>query len=102
MEYILEVLGAEFDWAADLSPRYVWIWPYDQGGCGCPQCRPWGSNGFLKAAERVAALARRKLPGTEIILSTWFFNEGEWQGHSLDVVLQRGRVAGTSQGVRGQ
>ena len=80
MEYILEVLGAEFDWAADLTPRYVWIWPYDQGGCGCTQCRPWGSNGFLKAAERVAALARRKLPGTEIILSTWFFNEGEWQG----------------------
>ncbi|MCY2990213.1 MAG: hypothetical protein NTY19_20410 [Planctomycetota bacterium] len=80
MEYILDVLGGEFDWAADLSPRYVWIWPYDQGGCGCTQCRPWGSNGFLKAAERVAALARRKLPGTEIILSTWFLNEGEWQG----------------------
>ena len=80
MDYILDVLGGEFDWAADLSPRYVWIWPYDQGGCGCAQCRPWGCNGFLKAAERVAELARGKLPGTEIILSTWFFNEDEWKG----------------------
>ncbi|MCY3018261.1 MAG: hypothetical protein NTW87_04410 [Planctomycetota bacterium] len=80
MEYILRVLGEEFDWCADLKPRYVWIWPYDQGGCGCAQCRPWGSNGFLKAAEPVASLARKKLPGTKIILSTWFFNEGEWQG----------------------
>jgi hypothetical protein len=70
MDYILDVLGGEFDWAAALSPRYVWIWPYDQGGCGCAQCRPWGCNGFLKAAERVAELARGKLPGTEIILST--------------------------------
>jgi hypothetical protein len=80
MDYILDVLGGEFDWAADLTPRYVWIWPYDQGGCGCAQCRPWGCNGFLKAAERVAELARGKLPGTEIILSTWFFNADEWQG----------------------
>jgi hypothetical protein len=80
MDYILAFLGGEFDWCADLKPRYVWIWPYDQGGCGCAQCRPWGSNGFLKAAEPVAALARKKLPGAKIILSTWFFDEGEWQG----------------------
>jgi hypothetical protein len=80
MDYILDVLGREFDWSADLAPHYVWIWPYDQGGCGCAQCRPWGSNGFLKAAERVASLARNKLPGVRIILSTWFFDEGEWQG----------------------
>ena len=79
-EYVMGVLGQEFDWCADLRPRYVWIWPYDQGGCGCSQCQPWGANGFLKIAESVAALARRKLPGVKIILSTWFFDEIEWQG----------------------
>ena len=80
MEYILNVLGQEFDWCADLRPRYVWIWPYDAGGCGCVRCRPWGSNGFLKAAEPLAALARKKLPGVQIIVSAWMFDEGEWQG----------------------
>ena len=80
LEYVLDVIGQEFDWCADLQPRYVWIWPYDQGGCGCSQCQPWGSNGFLKLAEPVAALARRKLPGVKIIVSTWFFDEIEWQG----------------------
>lgn len=80
LEYILRVLGEEFDWAAGLEPRYVIVWPYDTGGCGCDQCRPWGSNGFLKAAEAVAALARRKLPGVKIILSSWYFDEVEWQG----------------------
>ena len=34
MKYILKVLGEEFDWAADLKPRSVWIWPYDPGDCG--------------------------------------------------------------------
>ena len=80
MNYILKVLGQEFDWAASLAPHYVIVWPYDSGGCGCDQCRPWGSNGFLRATQAVAALARQKLPGTKIILSTWFFDEGEWQG----------------------
>ena len=80
LEYILKVLGHEFAWAADLQPRYVCVWPYDQGGCGCAECRPWGNNGFLKTAATVAALARKKLPGTKIILSTWMFDGNEWQG----------------------
>jgi len=80
MKYILDILGREFDWCANLNPRYVCIWPYDQGGCGCARCRPWGSNGFLRIAEQVAVLARHKLPGTKIILSTWLFDESEWQG----------------------
>ncbi|MCX6927601.1 MAG: hypothetical protein NT154_30990 [Verrucomicrobia bacterium] len=80
LKYILKVLGEEFDWAADLKPRYAVPWPYDAGGCGCADCRPWGANGFLKASEPIAALARKKLPGVKIILSTWFFNEEEWQG----------------------
>lgn len=67
-----------------VDPDVVMIWPYDQGGCGCPGCKPWGANGFLRAAERVANIARRHFPGARIILSTWLFdsplNEGEWAG----------------------
>lgn len=80
MDYVLGVLGQEFDWCADLQPRFVCVWPYDQGGCGCERCRPWGTNGYLKTAAAVTALARKKLPRTQIILSTWMFDEGEWQG----------------------
>jgi hypothetical protein len=80
MEYVLHVIGQEFDWCAELKPRYVWIWPYDQGGCGCDQCRPWGSNGFIKVGKNVAALARQKLPGVRIIASSWFFDKAEMLG----------------------
>jgi hypothetical protein len=80
LDYTLKILGELFDWAGDLDPEYVCIWPYDQGGCGCDQCRPWGANGFLKCAENVSGLARKKLPGVKIILSTWMFDANEWQG----------------------
>jgi hypothetical protein len=77
MKYILKVLGEEFDWAADLKPRSVWIWPYDQGGCGCAECKPWGSNGFMQCVEQIGKLARQKLPGTKILLSTWYMDKAE-------------------------
>ena len=60
------------------------LWPYDQGGCGCDQCIPWGSNGYLRISRLITALARKKIPGLKIILSTWLFDcvedEGEWAG----------------------
>lgn len=60
------------------------LWPYDQGGCGCDQCIPWGSNGYLKISKKITELVRKKVPGVKIILSTWLFDciedEGEWVG----------------------
>ena len=63
---------------------YIVIWPYDQGGCGCDRCTPWGSNGYLKLSKKIAELAHQKIPGVKTILSTWLFDcvedEGEWSG----------------------
>jgi hypothetical protein len=92
MRYILKVLGEEFDWAADLRPRSIWIWPYDQGGCGCKECQPWGSTGFMKCVEEVGELARNKIPGTDIVLSSWFIKENEWRGISDQLTQNKGLV----------
>jgi len=62
---------------------YVVIWPYDQGGCTCSLCKPWGTNGFLMMARPIAEMARRDFPQSKIILSTWYFDKftsGEWDG----------------------
>jgi hypothetical protein len=67
---------------ADLPLEYLWLWPWDQGGCSCPDCAPWGGNGFLKISQPAAVLARRFFPQAKIILSTWWFDghtHGEWQ-----------------------
>ena len=85
MEYILKVLGDYFDYMKEIGPEYLWIWPYDPGGCGCSQCMPWATNGFLKCAKNISRVIREKLPNTKIVLSTWNIDENEWQG--LDKVF---------------
>ena len=68
---------------ADLEIDYLCVWPYDEGGCGCQQCAPWGANGLLKVTRELAALAHTHFPDMRVILSTWMFDtppEGEWEG----------------------
>ncbi len=74
----------EFRAFGSVEPDFVMIWPYDQEGCCCPACRPWGASGFLRTAERIAGIARRHFPRVRVILSTWLFDspvdEVEWKG----------------------
>jgi len=90
MKYILKLLGEWFDGVADLKPRSVWIWPYDQGSCGCAECKPWGSKGFMKCVEEVGKLARQKMPGTKVVLSTWMIDQQEWGGIKEQLVRSKG------------
>ena len=53
---------------------YICIWPYDQGGCTCAECTPWGANGFLRCAEPLARLYKHHFPQGKVILSTWYFD----------------------------
>jgi hypothetical protein len=78
-EYVLTNFRRLYSWARDLEPKWLVLWPYDSGGCGCSLCRPWGSNGFVTITQPLTALARESLPGVHVVLSTWFFDESEWQ-----------------------
>ncbi len=64
---------------------FIWTWPYDQGGCACDQCKPWGANGFLKASEQLSRLYHQHNPHGKVWLSTWLFDDiagniGEYAG----------------------
>lgn len=78
-QYILANAERLFETFADLKPKYYLLAPYDNGGCGCEQCRPWGSNGFLRMAEPLAESARRSLPGIQVILATMQCSPEEWR-----------------------
>lgn len=68
---------------SDVGLDYLWIWPYDQGGCTCPDCKPWGVNGFLRMAEPLSRRFKRIYPQGQVILSSWYFDhftDGEWEG----------------------
>jgi hypothetical protein len=71
---------------------YWFIAPYDNGGCTCPQCAPWGANGYLRMAEPMARAYKRAFPNGKVILSTWYFDRwgiGEWDGISAKFAAEK-------------
>ena len=55
-------------------------WPYDEGGCACEKCSPWGGRGYLKLIERLSALNRVAYPHARHVVSTWLFDDDDWKG----------------------
>ncbi len=79
----LDYLKAQFerlcrDYIAELQPDYITIWPYDQGGCGCKECAPWGGNAYLKLYEAYRQIAETYMPKAQWVVSFWLCNETEW------------------------
>jgi len=84
---ILREFEEEFDAFSDVQPDFLSLWPYDQGGCACPACKPWGCNGYLRIGEQVARLFKKLFSSGKVILSTWLFDcpyktNDEWEGLS--------------------
>ncbi|MHB1357774.1 MAG: beta-N-acetylhexosaminidase family protein [Anaerolineae bacterium] len=82
-ELILREFEEKMQAFQDVGVDYIWLWPYDQGGCTCGECAPWGANGFLRLAEPEARLYKHYYPAGKVILSTWYFDrftDGEWVG----------------------
>ena len=55
-------------------------WPYDEGGCACGKCNPWGGHGYLKLIERMAKMNGAVYPEARHIVSTWLFDDADWEG----------------------
>lgn len=64
--------------------EYIVTWPYDEGGCGCKDCRPWGARGYLNASIELRAEVQKLYPDAKFIISAWAFDvpddEGEFEG----------------------
>ncbi|MBP7869125.1 MAG: hypothetical protein BWX80_03032 [Candidatus Hydrogenedentes bacterium ADurb.Bin101] len=81
--YILDNTRRLFENLADVGLDIVCFWPYDEGGCACAKCAPWGCNGYLRLSRDLTQLGREYFPKLKTVLSTWMFDtppEGEWQG----------------------
>lgn len=87
-ELMMEWKRELFERFANVGIDFVWFGPYDQGGCTCAECRPWGGNGFLKTCRESAAVARQCLPNVRIIIFAWlyeYFTNDEWKGLSAAI-----------------
>jgi len=81
MEEILRQRREMLTAFADIPFDYYSIGPYDQGGCTCADCKPWGANGYLRIAPKIDELLKEIMPGARMLCFTWFFDsfiDGEW------------------------
>ena len=84
---LLRIHGDLFNQFTDIGLDYFVLWPYDEGGCACSRCWPWGARGYLEISKDLATLVHKKFPNCKTILSTWGFEnenddnpDGEWIG----------------------
>ena len=88
--YILENFRVLFERLSDIGLDFLCHWPYDEGGCACEKCRPWGSGGYLRLSRDLSLLGREYFPNLKTILSTWLFDtppEGEWEGLTRELAV---------------
>jgi hypothetical protein len=84
---LLQLYDGLLDEFKDIGLDYFVFWPYDEGGCACKDCWPWGARGFVRLSRELAAHIRTRFPDCKRILSTWCFEneddnnpDGEWVG----------------------
>lgn len=85
LELIRQTRRQVFEAFRGIDLGYIWLWPYDQGGCTCSACTPWGTNGFLRTCEALLPVLAETFPSAKAVLSTWYFDrfiKGEWEGLS--------------------
>lgn len=98
MEYIVETYGYALRFLKErgVAMDFLCFWPYDEGGCSCEKCKPWGANGFLKASKAICEKVKEELPEIKVILSTWLFDtpddQGEWSGLSAALERENGWI----------
>lgn len=83
MELILKNHADTINWFKDINVAGMFLGSYDQGGCACNKCSPWGCNGMLRTGKEVADLFHTYFPDGKIIYFTWLFDyrgEKEWEG----------------------
>ncbi len=81
--YLLSLWGGLLDAFRDVGLDFFVSWPYDEGGCGCEACWPWGAKGFPALSKAVAGLVRSRFPASRFVLATWMYDTppaGEWEG----------------------
>jgi hypothetical protein len=84
---LLDICNDLLEEFKNIGLDYFALWPYDEGGCACDQCWPWGARGYLDISKEVTKQVRSMFPNCKIVLSTWCFEneddnnpDGEWAG----------------------
>ena len=73
-EYMHELIKNVFSPFKELCLDYIITWPYDEGGCGCKDCIPWGGTGYANMILDLKDTFISIFPKVKFIVSTWAFD----------------------------
>lgn len=96
MEKIIEYRRQMLEEFKDAPPDYISFGAYDEGGCTCSKCAPWGSNGYVRCLETLIPVVREYMPNVKFIASLWQF--GTFTGDDREYigfkkVMEEGRLS---------
>lgn len=84
LDYMRKMWRKFLEQYQEVGLDYIITWPYDEGGCGCDECFPWGANKYLESCKAIREEALKYLPNVKFIISTWLFDcvddIGEYEG----------------------
>lgn len=84
MEYLREVWRIQLKQFTDIGVDYIQTWPYDEGGCGCEKCRPWGAKAYCDTTIALREEVVKFYPDAKFVVAAWAFDvpedEGEYAG----------------------
>ena len=68
---------------------FITIWSYDEGGCSCDKCWPWGGRGFYNMAHRISKYIKERYPKIEVWMATWYLGRTEKQQEEWPMLYSR-------------
>lgn len=84
LEHLRWIWRSVMEHFRDIGLDQACCWPYDEGGCGCEKCRPWGAVGYGNMIKAFKEELVKIFPNAKINASTWAFDapndEGEYAG----------------------
>ena len=72
--HLRTIWKAKLEEFRDIGLDYIHTWPYDEGGCSCDQCNPWGARKYVDVSLDFYREAKRYYPDAELIAATWCFD----------------------------
>jgi len=79
LDYLMRLWQGKMERQRHIPVSGLVYWPFDEGGCACEKCAPWGGNGYVRLIERLAKMNEKVYPGVKHIVSTWFFRDDDWE-----------------------
>ncbi len=91
LDKILEYRREMLEVFQEAKLDYVKIGAYDEGGCTCSACAPWGGNGHLRCLDALIPLIKEYFPKVEVIGSLWQF--GTFTGTTVEYEILADELA---------